>query len=232
MTNELTLHPDDADLVRLMDGALSGADRASLDSHVTACVDCARRRAILVRRSQRVSQLLRLVDAPAPATPLRVTLKPAGASPTWWRIAAVVTVAIAAAAVPPVRAWIAEAARSVWAAATGTTAPRPVPDRTGVAFIPAGSVLTIRMPAQGVASITLEVVDSARVTMVEKSGRPLPRVTVLPDELRVDQGTDSTASYLVRVPIRLEAVRIVIDDRLVQVFRPSVPGERRTFRTR
>lgn len=228
---DATLHPEAAEIVRWMDGALSPPERAALEKHVGKCVRCSTRRAAMMRRSAQVSEQIRAVDVPTPATPLRVTLARPERLPAWWRAAAVIVLGIAGAvAVPPVRAWIADAARAVWAAATGPGLVESAP--AGVAFVPAGPVLTIHSPARDSGSLTVEVVDGERVTMIEAGGRELPRVTVLPDELRIGEGSDSAAHYLVRVPIGLEAVRIVVDGGAPEMFRPSVLGERRAFTLR
>ena len=225
-----TLHPDDADMVRWIDNALPADERASFASHLAGCVRCGTRHAALARRAARVSELLRAADLPAPATRLRITIAAREeAIPRWWRMAAAIAVLIgAAAAVPPVRAWIATAARAAWELATGAPAPAPVVPVAEVGFVPAGPAVTIRVPARSTGNLTVETVAGERVTMVEAGGHDLPQVTVLPDELRIGEG-DSAARYVVRVPLTLQAVRVQVGTNAAEVFRPSVAGERRVF---
>lgn len=237
------LHADDADIVRWIDGALPNEERAVLEAHLKGCAECSTRQAAVVRRAGRMSELLRALDRSAPATPLRLTVAPhpaslpvrAGRLPGYWRVAAVLALALAgAAAVPPVRAWIVEVAKAVWARATGSTVRSergpadPAAAQTGaVAFVPIGPVLTIRLPARRNATLTVEVVGGEQVSALGAAHRP-PRLLVFPDELRIED-EEVAADYVVRVPVRLEAVRIVIGGGSAQIFRPSAPGERRTF---
>src|SRR5688572_32066495 len=90
---EAALHPDDADLVRLIDQALSLAEREAVEAHVRGCLQCRSRQRTFERRSARLSALLRATDIPAPAVPLRVVVrrrKIAGAAKRWRAAAAVV----------------------------------------------------------------------------------------------------------------------------------------------
>lgn len=228
--NEAMLHPDDADLIRWMDGALAADERLGLEAHAGTCPVCAARRAVLERRAARLSALLRTTDIPAPSTPLRVTIATrAPGLPSWWRMAAVVALAIAGAAVPPLRAWIAEVARTAWTVVTGSRPAEQTPRPSVVAFVPTGPTLTIRIPARPNGALTVEVVAGEQVTMVGAGGQELPGVTVFPDQMVVAEDADSAASYVIRVPARLRNVRILVGQNREEVFRPSTPGERRTF---
>ena len=235
MTNGMSaeLHADDANLVRWMDGALADDERAALASHLAACTHCSARRAALTRAAERIGGLLRGTDVPTPTTALGITLvQRAEPWPARWRVAAVLTLALAsAAAVPPVRAWIVEAAKAAWAQATGSQAPADstAAEAGAVGFVPAGRVLTIRVPARPTGHLTVEVVGGERVSAAGTGGRHLPGLLVLPDELRIGEDGDSAADYVVRVPARLDSVRIVVGGNAERAFKPSAPGERRTF---
>src|SRR5947209_881399 len=78
----------------------------------------------------------------------------------------------------------------------------------------------------------IAVVEGERVTAEASRGRPVPGLLVFPNELRMGADADSVADYVVRVPVRLEVVRIVIGGAREEVFQPSAPGERRTFALR
>jgi len=232
-----TLHVNDADFVRWLDTELAEPDRFTHETHVSGCAACSARQAAWARRATRVSNLLREIDLPTPTTGLRIAVVPR-LEPVAirWRIAAVVTLALAgAAAVPPVRAWIVEAAKTAWARVWVPTGgrshqgPIDAAESGAVSFVPTGPALTIRVPARANARLTIEVVEGERVTAEASRGRPVPGLLVFPNELRIGADADSVADYVVRVPVRLEVVRIVIGGAREEVFQPSVPGERRTF---
>ena len=219
------LHADDGAIIQWIDGALSREERAALDSHFADCAECAARRAAIVRRGQRLSALLRQSDLPVPVAALRVTLaRRRQGLPVQWKVAAALALALAGAvAVPQVRAWIVDVARAVWG-------PRPATPQIGaVSFVPEGTVLTIRTPARAGGRLMLEVVVGDRVSAVGAGGRPLPGLTVLPDEVRIGDAGDSAAVYTVRIPARLLSVRVIVGNATAQVFRPSSVGERREF---
>jgi anti-sigma factor RsiW len=226
-------HADDGAIVQWIDGALSREERAALDTHFADCTECARRRATIVRRAQRLNGLLQQSDLPVPAPALRITLAQRGRRiPVQWGVAAVLVLALAGVvAVPEVRAWIIEVARAAWSRATGDipATTNAAPQAGAVSFVPESATLTIRAPAQPGARLAVEVVVGDRVSAVGAGGRPLPGLTVLPDEVRLGDTGDSAAVYTVWVPVRLQAVRVIVGDGVAQVFRPSVVGERREF---
>ncbi len=226
--NLALLHPDDADLVRRLDDELDITERPAMDAHVMACAECSARVATLERRSRRLSVLLRSADAPAPATPLRVRVQPAVRVPRWQVAAVIALVAASAVAVPPVRAWIVAKARTAWAAVAGTGGAEPAapaPDAGAVGFVPVGNALTVRVPARAGGTLQIEVVKDDRVVVMGRAGRPLPGIVVLPSEVRL-AASDSIATFDVRVPLRLETVRVIVGEQPARVYRPSVEGER------
>src|SRR5687768_8879928 len=129
MTNEQNsaLHADDGEIVRWIDGALGSGERAALEAHTARCPQCSARRDVFARRTRRLSEMLAAIDVQVPigtfrlSVTSRVTSRPAYVLriPVRWRVAAVLALLLGgAAAVPPVRAWIVEIARSAWTAAT------------------------------------------------------------------------------------------------------------------
>ena len=238
-------HADQADIVRWLDGALPMEERRALEVHLASCAECAATHRTLSRRSVHTSNLLRAVDVPAPATAVRLPGEPRARTRTrgerWltlpqrWRIAAGLVFALAGgAAVLPVRAWVTAFAKSAWALASGAgsghaSASPHVAAPGAVAFTPAGTVLTIRVPARADASLTLEVVEGDQVSAVGSQGQALPGLLVLPNELRIDDRADPMTDFLVRVPFGLKTVRIMIGATREEAFRPSAIGERKTI---
>ena len=151
------LQLDFGQLLGPLDTELAEPDRFTHETHVSGCAACSARQAAWARRATRVSNLLREIDLPTPTTGLRIAVVPR-LEPVAirWRIAAVVTLALAgAAAVPPVRAWIVEAAKTAWARVWVPTAgrshqgPIDAAESGAVSFVPTGPALTIRVPARG-----------------------------------------------------------------------------------
>lgn len=222
---ETTLHPDDADLLRWVDGALPPAERAVLEEHVSGCDPCRVRQARIVRRVSRLSEVLRETDLPVPAPALRTRVSRArGRASAGWKVAAVVVLLIGAStAVTPVRAWFVAMAKTAWA--------RIKPGATGViesasgsvSFMPGNGTLVVRVPERAGASLTIEVVDGDRVTA---AGGNAGGVTVLPNEVRFAPDGKPVADYAVSVPLRVGTVRVVVGEKTARVLRPATVGER------
>jgi anti-sigma factor RsiW len=229
MTEEMqaTLHPDDADIVRWVDGALSPDERAALETHVASCGECRRRRATFERRSARFSQLLRETDVAPLVTALRFPARDvAPVHRAGWRAAAVVLLSLGAAmAVTPVRAWVLSAAKAAWARISPASPAPQGPDAGAVSFVPVGSTITVRIPERQNAELTIEVVAGDRVSAHGGTGSA---VTVLPDEVRFADEATASVEYLVRVPLRVGTIRVYVGGGNVRIFRPSVVGERWT----
>jgi hypothetical protein len=229
------MHVEAGDLVRLMDGEVSSDERETINAHLAECAECGARRETLQRQSAAIAELLRSIDVAPPATPLRLTVLPApGSSARRWRLVAAVTLLAVAGsiAVPPVRAWIANVARMVWAKMAGgrsadiTPMPPSGPTDAGaVSFVPAGSILTIRVPSRPGARLIIETVDGDRATAMGVAGKAIAGLVVLPEELRLGQPSAAT-DYLVRVPARLDQLRLIIGNEQPRTLRPGRVGER------
>jgi len=151
-------HVDDGDLIRLADGEGSAEERAQLERHLATCSACAQRRGVLDALTQSVTAALVRGDDP---------VRSVNARKRRWRIGAfraaavllVVSVGVAAASAPPVRAWL--SAR--WADVRGIVAPRATPGpesrgATTVRFVPTTGAFTIELVArQDMGVLTIEV---------------------------------------------------------------------------
>lgn len=230
-------HASDAELVRLLDGAV-GAEQARVQAHADACAECAQRLGRLRRRATGLSLVLtdgddvaaldRRAAGLAAGFGATVPRRPPVRLPGYLRVAAVLVGLLALGwAVQPVRAWI--VAR--WTALTASDvvlrpAPRsqivapPAPEpATSVAFVPGAADFVVAFdirPAGG----RLEVRHSAgeRLTFTA-SGRA--DVLVLPDELRIRDAPASTADYRVELPAGVTRLRVRVGERTVLDVVPS-----------
>lgn len=204
-------HLDDGELIRLLDGECSFEEQARITSHLATCPACARRQEALHGLANAVTTAL--LSGDQLARPMRIRRRT-------WRLGAVraaavllaVSVGVAAASVPPVRAWL--SAR--WTglrelvtprAAPGTESPRS----TTVRFVPTTTSFTIELVARqdaGVLTIDLsaDTIASATVT----SGGRGEELVVLPDGLRIVNRPDDKSSYEVRLPGRVTQVMVRI----------------------
>jgi len=127
------MHLDEERLQRLIDDELASAEKDAALQHVAACADCRRRFEDGTRANRRVHELLRFLDAPAPAMSADAIARraeaeelgrAAAAAPgrtrgSWIRRAAgfaiVIGIAGAAYAIPgsPVRGWIHDVTRKL-----------------------------------------------------------------------------------------------------------------------
>lgn len=215
-------HPDDGDMLRLLDGACEPEERRALAAHLDGCPACAARAEALERRAARLARLLGYADQPAPRAEFpaaRLARARSRRAALRWRAAAVAALALSGAlAVRPVRAWIVEAARAILALPLGSPRdsgrPAPIPavassDTAGaVVFEPAAGVFMVRVASrQAAGALVLELGDGPTARAVVVGDRAQAELLVLPDGLRIDNRPDAEASYLVRVP---SAARVVV----------------------
>ena len=192
---------------------------------------------LLDRRAQRLSALLRDTDPPVPpiAYPAERVARAARRRTTirWRAAAAVALLALAAAGVPPVRAWIVQVVRSVWTAAVGAPpapAVRPAAATKGagaVTFNPAAGPFTLVVArAQSAGTLTIEITGGVTAgARVEGSGTAA-ELGVLPNGLRIVNDSGATASYAVRLPPTLTRVEVGIGGAAPRVLGPATPGRR------
>ena len=185
-------------------------------------------------RARRLSALLRDTDLPVPAiaypaeriaraTRHRTVVR-------WSKAAAIVLIVAGAIGVRPVRAWIVQAARAVWAAtlgehrARGTEAAPPTGAGT-VTFQPAAGSFVIRVArVQAGGTLTIETATGETAAATLTGGRGEAELVVLPDGLRIVNDSLSSASFLVRVPSRLARIEVGVGGRVIRVLVPPATG--------
>ena len=215
-------HPSDSDLVRYLDSEGGTEQRKYARDHLDECPRCQQRLRLLRARSAALSDLIGQMQVPereiaAPPVGAGMTATyPHGSSPgarsagVLKAAAIMVLMAVPAVAmVPPVRAWI----MTQWSeftaspAALGDSVPAlPTPAGSSVSFVPSGKVLNVwleREPEPGM--IWVRPLEMERVT-VETAASAGDRLFVLPNGVRIENGSDSNARYVITVPSTLDAV--------------------------
>jgi len=189
---------------------------------------------LVYARTRRLSRLLRDTDPPVPAIVFpaeRIARATRHRSVVRWRAAAaIVLVAAGAFGVRPVRAWIVQAARSVWTAAVGgrgSRGPEVMPPATEgtVTFKPAAGSFVVRVvrPQAG-GTLTIETTTGKAASAALTGGRGEAELVVLPDGLRIVNDSLSSASYLVKVPAGLARIEVGIAGRVTRVLVPPASG--------
>jgi anti-sigma factor RsiW len=207
-------HVDDGELIRLLDGECSAEQRARLERHLATCPACVERRSVLDSLTDAVTAALVRADEPVRSVRAPKRRSRSGA----FQAAAVlllVSVGVAAASVPPVRAWL--SAR--WADLRGIVAPHATPrtesrGATTVRFVTTTGAFTIELVArQDTGVLTIDVsADTLASASVTAAGRRGEEIVVLPGGLRFVNQPGDRASYEVRLPSSVTAVRVRIGD--------------------
>ena len=213
-------HPDDGTLIRYLDDECEDSERSEVQRHLADCPACGGRFAALRARAAMVSAALRAAD---PVTARRRTARRWGVRAA---AAAVIVLGIAG-TVTPVRAWIVQGTRVLWAAITGRTdaqgaAPPPsMHPSASVAFVPLGTEFTLEVTSrQAAGRLTLAGVPGDTATTVVTGGSGSEQLIVLPDGLRIANTAGSGASYVVKLPSRLAHVRVRVGPRSELTFDP------------
>jgi hypothetical protein len=148
--------------------------------------------------------------------------------------ATLVVLASAAAATPPVRAWIMRYLAPEPAVATVTTppstAPVPATRSSGIiaSFAPTDTSLIIRFDRrQARGTLELTVAGADRISAQAIDGTSAEELFVLPGQLRVVNTTTSVASYRVTVPTSVRTIRVLLGTSEVAVLRTTSGLERR-----
>lgn len=220
-------HLPDGEIVRLLDGELSPAEREHAEAHAAACEACGARLRQLRARATRLAALLGESDwkVPAAEVPDELALRRArraGAAlraRPWMRAAAVVALLLGMGVVAtPVRAWVAEWVEEQWSrlfppreeAAAPVALPSGGP-RAGsrVQFTPAGETFTLELTAaQAGGAVEVRRAGTALATAEQVGGATPAELLVLPAGVRVQNSAASTASYRVTVPASVRIVRV------------------------
>jgi hypothetical protein len=229
----MTTHLDDAQLIRFDHGAADGPEAALAERHVEECPTCRARLATFQRREARLATLLRATDPPVPhmrRRAPRILPRPALAAAT-----VVLIVTGVAVTVQPVRAWLIDRSRDLWALVTGT-ATEPPSTLTGsadsstasVSFAPSGDTFAIRVEAfqaSGTLVLLAAPIDSVTAEVV---GGASEHFVVLPSVIRIVNTDASTAHYRITVPERLSRVTIEIGGRRLAEIEPRIAAARWT----
>lgn len=205
-------HPDDGALLRYMDGETLAGEQAHVSQHVPTCEECTTRQKEIRDTLDTVAYALRRTDS-----------QPRGLRPTSMRwpvaIAAGVLLALTL-GVAPVRAWIVRLPKVLWETITPSEVTVPAmpdtsrvveSDEASVSFVPGASVFLVQVVnTQAEGSLTIEFVDGDTATATLIGARGAEELIVLPAGFRILNARSSIATYVVRVPARLEKVRVSV----------------------
>lgn len=226
----MTVHLEDAVLVRQLEGALEDDEVAIVPAHLESCGKCADRLTTLRLRFERLGELLSATDTPVPTMTLRASRRfvPSRAIAA----AAVVLVLVSAVvAVRPARAWIVERSLELWTLVTGGTKETPAPGdapattshpATAVSFTPAGEQFFIHVSGhQLTGTVTVETAAVSRVTAEVRDGGSGEDLVVLPNTLRIVNTVQSAADYHVIVPASLGEITVEVAGHVAARFEPT-----------
>jgi anti-sigma factor RsiW len=221
-------HVSDGDLVRLVDGEVDVAEQMELEGHVDSCEDCAGRYLELRRKIATVGAAIRRGDFAFPKRNVR----------TWGLRAAALLVALTAVGVTvqPVRAWIVEQTRALWAvvaggeetaATPGTTSVESNDPTAAVSFVPAGDVFVLEFSTrQASGRLTVETVVGETASATVFGGSERERLVVLPTGLRIVNDSTAAADYKVELPRALARLFIVIGNDDTLRYEPAGAADR------
>ena len=227
-------HVEDGDLLRLEDAELNADDRARVTIHLAQCARCSGQRAALLAMAARLRALHQdvvlprtLASPPWHAPRLQLAARPARSTArrvrrtvrsALWAGTAVIGLAVAAAASPPLRDWLASHFRPSAARAPVVTraTERPVTRTTAggvshtaeVAFVPTSTTLTINLRTTTGDSVEVRSTTSEAVRVRGRATGGEPTVIVMPDGLALVSPRGGTAVYQVDIPPNVHLVEI------------------------
>lgn len=224
-------HPDEGQMVRLLDDELEANERRALEDHLTRCPPCStaleqlREAAITFRMELRDDT----IDAPQSTGWTGV---PRNRIAAWWRIAATIAILLAASAtLRPVRALVQSGWESVAAAfgfapvaeAPETTLEPPAPAGPVVTFVPRGTVITIDVDSwQTSGSVHIEFGDAREVSAQIVTPGTDENIVVVPNRgVRIGNASSTKSDYRVVVPDALERVIVTVAGERVADFEPE-----------
>lgn len=228
-------HLDDGELLRLLDGEGSVAERAQLVEHIEACVVCHQRHGVLAAWSRAASEVLSRADAAPRVFALHENGRGPGTVRRWWPAAAAVVLLVAGtvAVAAPVRTWMVARWPTLGhllhvSTPTAAQAPTPAPSPAvgEVSFTPDSNVLVVRVATRQVeGSLVLETSSTATASATVRGQGEHEAVVVLPNELRIANTATSRATYRLTLPARLKRVDVVIDGDRALSLTPVAPGD-------
>lgn len=229
----MSAHLDDSDLIRYLDGGAAAAEQAAADEHVDSCETCAARVTAYRTRMQRLGELLRETDPPVPT--MRAPQRRVWRRPEIAIAAALLVLVGVSVTVRPVRAWIIDRSRDLWAIVTGAEREppramlRPTDATTAsVTFVPSGDTFTVRVAAfQAAGTISVAVGPDSTVTAEVLEGTR-EHLLVLPAGLRIVNAGSSEARYEITIPVHLSSVTIEVNGRRLAQIEPRGVASRWT----
>jgi hypothetical protein len=179
---------------------------------------------LLDRRRAALSALLRETDLPVPSLAFpagRIAAARRRRLVVRWRMAAAIAVLLSGAAmVRPVRAWIVETARGIWAASVRRPAAAPVAPAApaaapapanAVTFTPRAGILVVEVAVrQAGGRLRLERGTGPSVTAALIGDAEDAELRVFPDGVRIANRAEATADYAIRLPAGVTSVVIRI----------------------
>jgi hypothetical protein len=232
-------HPDDADLVRMMDGEEATDRKHALAGHVAACGRCAGAAAALQRDAATVRAWLELAafedadfedadsDRVAPARQPAAGLparsregsrrRPFAVAPWLLRAAAIVLLAAApVAAIPSLRSALLDAVaggRADGPAVPPVTGPGAEaagpPDVAGVRFVPAAGSFTVRIDAAQALG-SLHILPAGGQEALLRVGHPGIGAVVAPSGVEIRNTAGDAGSYTLHLPAGVTSVTVVV----------------------
>jgi hypothetical protein len=224
-------HIDDGDLVRLLDGECSAAEREQLDDHIAVCPDCKTNADSLQRASALFSKSALELDAREPERSkpelslgrryARRQTQFSFLSVRVLRAAAVLALMIVAFTATPARAWLVQGWESLVSLVRSETPEVPevpaVPEQASATvssilrFSPRGSQFRLEFmswQAGGTLVLQLDSAATASAGIVGEEGNE--EMILLPNGLRVRNSDGSSTSYEVRLPLSLSVIEVSI----------------------
>jgi hypothetical protein len=222
-------HPDDADLLRLLDGEPALSATHDVPAHLEACPACAARADRLRAQRRRLAALLLATDVPVPPRePLgRLLEREARRRPLYarraLRAAGVLLVVVTGtlAAQPAVRRWVEQhwtraTSRSdqrTPAASAPTSSPPAGAAGSALSFDPGSGPFTIRFDVRPTAGTLTILGDAGSRVIAERTGGENLELVVMPHGLQVRNARGAPASFVLRVPRAARRVEVRYDAR-------------------
>ncbi len=224
-------HVRTADLLRFLDGEGNAAFRERVTAHLAGCADCTAASERLRSDAERVLNRLNVLDEATAADKLPATFAElaqrgshsrAAARVVGWRRAAgiILFLGVGAAIARPAAAWLDrlidtdQTSEDVTVVNAESETPFAAPvDTTSAAysFTPASNELRIDFAAaEPDAELLVRVFDENAVSFELQSTAPLPPVLILPNGVRITNGTNQGTRYELALPRNVDVLIVSI----------------------